>query len=198
MSKRTLIVVLVAAAFLATGFVAVSDSNGWWRHRHWGWGKIPINWKVSGSVANVQFWVIPPVTDPEYPLPQTQLGILIQAVIKGSPGNGQFTVIAIGGDPGLLDECNGGFGQTIAYDDMVIILADMSMIFAEMESGWICFNADGTVTAEAHMIITGGTGKYKDASGNFTGVFEGFPFGTPDRPSALQAEIGTIVGHIER
>ena len=78
---------------------------------------------------------------------------------------------------------------------MVVTLADLSMIFAELEKGWACFNSDGTVTAEAHMVITGGTGKYKDASGDFTGTFLGQSVGTS---GFLAAETGKIEGHVDR
>jgi hypothetical protein len=78
---------------------------------------------------------------------------------------------------------------------MVITLDSLSMIFAKLQAGWVCFNPDYTVSAEAHMIITGGTGKYEGSSGYFTGNFEGQSVGTS---GFLAAETGTIVGEIHR
>ena len=179
MSKRILIVVVAVVAVVATG-MASDTAYG---------GNIPINWKVSGTIANVNFY---PSTNPADPQP----GLLIQAAVKGSPGNGQFTITSIA-DPfnPSLTECGGGPGQTFAHNDMVVTLDELSMIFAKLDEGWVCFNADYTVSAEAHMIITGGTGKYEGASGYFTGTFEGLSVGTS---GFLAAETGTIVGEIYR
>ena len=195
MSKRMLfVIVAVIAAFLATSLVVVADSEGFWGSRYWRDREdIPIHWKVSGTLAYVQFWTLPPdaVSPPGFPL-----GILIQAVIKGVPDDGQFTVTSVANPPEPLEQCGGGLGQTFANNDMVVTLADLSMLFAELEEGWACFNLeDGTVNAEAHMIITGGTGKYKDATGDFTGTFLGQPVGTS---GILSEETGEIEGHIDR
>jgi hypothetical protein len=177
MSKRILIVVVTVVAVVGTG-MATDTVYG---------GKIPINWKVSGTIANVNFYLS---ANPFAPLP----GLLIQAAVKGSPGNGQFTITSVGSQPGVLTECN-GYGQTFAHNDMVITLDELSMIFAKLDEGWVCFNSNNTVSAEAHMIITGGTGKYDGASGYFMGTFVGQPVGTS---GFLAAETGTIVGEIYR
>jgi hypothetical protein len=177
MSKRILIVVVAVVAVVATG-MATDAAYG---------GNIPIHWRVSGTIANVIFY---PSTNPAAPQP----GLLIQAAVKGSPGNGQFTITSVANQPGYVPECNGP-GQTFAHNDMVITLDSLSMIFAKLQAGWVCFNPDYTVSAEAHMIITGGTGKYEGSSGYFTGNFEGQSVGTS---GFLAAETGTIVGEIHR
>jgi len=180
MSKRILIVIVAVAAVVATG-MATDTAYG---------GNIPIHWKVSGTIANVHFYLSTPTTNPLDAIP----GLLIQASVKGSPGNGQFTITSVANPPTYLPECNGP-GLTFAHNDMVITLDSLSMIFAKLHAGWLCFNADSTVSAEAHMIITGGTGKYEGASGYFTGNFEGQSVGTS---GFLSAETGTIVGEIHR
>ena len=177
MLKRILIVGVAVIVVVATG-MATEIAYG---------GDIPIHWKVSGTIANVIFY---PSTNPTVRQP----GLLIQAAVKGSPGNGQFTITSIANQPGYVSECNGP-GQTFAHNDMVITMDSLSIIFAKLEAGWLCFNANGTVSAEAHMIITGGTGKYDGASGNFMGIFEGQSVGTS---GFLAAETGTIVGEIYR
>lgn len=177
MSKRILIVVVAVVAVVAAGMSTDTASGG----------NIPIHWKVSGTISNVIFY---PSTNPAAPQP----GLLIQAAVKGSPGNGQFTITSVANQPGYVPECNGP-GQTFAHNDMVITLDSLSMIFAKLQAGWLCFNPDYTVSAEAHMTITGGTGKYEDASGHFTGTFEGQSIGTS---GFLAAETGTIVGEIYR
>jgi hypothetical protein len=183
MSKRIFIVVVVAVAVLATGMVVDTASGGGGHPK----GKIPINWKVSGTIANV---ILYPTTNPAAPQP----GLMIQAVVQGAPGNGQFTITSVGNFPGYVPECNGP-GQTFAHNDMVITLDSLSMIFAKLETGWVCFNNDGTVSAEAHMSITGGAGKYEGATGYFTGNFLGQSVGTS---GFLAAETGNIEGEIYR
>jgi hypothetical protein len=191
--KVPIAVVAVVAAVLAINLVGISDSEGSWRwgnryHR----GKTRINWKVSGTIVNVQL-AIPTMTGID-----NVPAFLIQALLKGVPGNAQFTVVGI---PNAFDpnhpEC-GGPGQYFNPNDMVITFPDLSMIFAMLDrpdGGWVCIQEDGTVTAIAYMTITGGIGKYKGASGDFIGEFIGQQVGTS---GALQAETGTIEGWIER
>jgi len=177
MPKRILMVVVLLAAVLAS---ALQVNAG---HR----ASIPIRWTVSGTIANVLFY---PSTNPS----AVQPGLVIQAFVKGAPGNGHFTITSVGNFPEYLVECSGP-GQTFAHNDMVITLDELSMIFARLQAGWVCFNGDGTVSAEAHMIITGGSGKYEGASGSFEGHFFGQPVGTS---GFLAAETGRIEGRIDR
>jgi hypothetical protein len=160
MSKRVLLVLLLAVSVLTTGIVADTAYGG----------SIPINWRVSGTIVNVQLW-IPTATGLD-----NVPGSLIQAFLKGAPGKAQFTVIGIPTDFNPTHpECDGVPGQNFSPNDMVITFADLSMIFAEIgpDGGWVCFQLDGTVTAVANMTITGGTGKYEDAGGEFIGEFKG-------------------------
>jgi len=153
-------------------------------------GSIPINWSVSGTVVYHPIPVEDPTTDPP-------VFFLIQAFLKGAPGKAQFTVLGIPStfqDP--HPECDGNPGQDFSPNDMVITFEDLSMLFAALgpDGGWVCFQTDGTATAEAHMSIIGGTGKYQDASGWFIGKFNGQQVGIS---GLLQAETGTIEGEIE-
>ena len=133
MSKRTLLVVIVtAAAVLASGLVGITDSEGFWpgrfgSHR----GETRINWKVSGTIVGVQ------VASPS-PTGYSGPALLIDAFLKGAPGKAQFRVLAaaVEGPPDVIPECLGDGinpdGQYFAFDDMVIIFEDLSMIFAKM------------------------------------------------------------------
>ncbi len=183
MSKKILALVVIATAVLSTaigGGTVCAEST-------------PIDWKVAGTIANVQ--LTPPFVAPAP-------GFLIRAVVDGAPGTAEFTVVSGPGDPVLppSDKCGSNFGQMFLQNDMVITFPDRSMIFAKLDpapagGGWICFTGVGTVTAEAHMVITGGTGKYEKAGGEFVGRFAGAQVGTS---GALSAETGTIEGWIER
>jgi len=189
MSRKTLLVVVTVAAVLASGLVGVTDSEGGW---HWGFrhhqGKTRINWEVSGTIVGVQ------VESPS-PTGYSGSGLLIDAFLKGAPGKAQFRVLAASTSPPEdIPECF-GFGQYFDFDDMVITFEDLSMIFAKMDPdlrGWSCFTGEPAV---ANMVITGGTGRYKDAQGQYQGIFEGFGIGDS---GALVAETGTIKGWIER
>jgi hypothetical protein len=173
MSKRILIVVVVAAVVLATSIVADTAYGG----------NIPINWRVSGTIVGIQ---VTPLSPTGYSGP----AFLIDAFLKGAPGIAQFRLLAAvaEGPPEEILEC-GGFGQFFQFDDMVIIFRDLSMLFAEMDPdlrAWLCFT---------DMEIIGGTGRYEGAEGYFQGIFGGFTF---EDSGALIAEFGTIKGFIER
>jgi len=184
MLKRILIVVVAVVTVVASGFVGVTDSSGFMFHR--GYGKTPIDWEVAGTIVIVQL----PLT-PVGPVP----GFLIDAFVKGAPGRAQFRVLSVGqGAPAYIPECE-GFGQYFGSNDMVITFEDQSMLFAKMDtafSSWSCFTGKPAV---ANMVITGGTGKYESAEGNFQGVFN-TPFS--GESGALLAETGTIKGWIGR
>ena len=187
MPKRVLIVVVAAAVILATNLAGVAypggfPGDGYRHHRR----NIPIDWRVSGTIAYVQ---LAPLPDPSMIVP----GIMIQADLKGAPGKAHFTVISIGYPPEELGACGGGLGQNFAHNDMVVTFEDLSMLFAELVDGYLCFTGPDTVEAWANMTITDGTGNYEDAKGQFTGHFLGRMVGTS---GALSAETGTIEGEI--
>lgn len=151
-----------------------------------------IDWNVSGTIVGVQ------VASPS-PTGYSGPALLIDAFLKGAPENAQFRVLAAAaeGPPDVIPECLGDGinpdGQYFAFDDMVIIFEDLSMIFAKMNpdlKGWSCFTGEPAV---ANMEIIGGTGRYEDAQGHFQGIFGGMTF---EDSQALIAEFGTIVGEI--
>ena len=174
MSKKVLIVILLTATVLATGIVADTAYSG----------SIPINFRVSGTFIYVHF----PTVD--------RVGILIDIVAKGAPGNAVAKVVGI---PGAIllppnPYCGEGItAQEYDFDDMVITFKDQSMLFATLDYGYVCF---GPPPAVFVMDITGGTGKYKNVTGgSLTGTFDAQPVGNS---GILYAETGTIVGEILR
>ena len=182
MTKRILIVVVVAFAVLATGIVADTAYSG----------SKPINWRVSGTIVGVQ------LTSPS-PTGYSGPALMIDAFLKGAPGKAQFRVLAAAEPtpPVIIPACLGDGvnpdGQYFAFDDMVIIFEDLSMLFAEMDPvllGWSCFTGEPAV---ANMVIIGGTGKYEGAEGYFKGIFDGTTVGGSQ---TLIAETGTIIGEI--
>jgi len=193
MSRRALLVVVTAAAVLASGFVVVTNSEGFWRGGFWRHrGEIPINWRVAGTIAYVE---LAPLPDPSKTVP----GIIIDIVAKGAPGKAKIKVIGIADgiiqDPDL--DCEGYPKLAFAEDDMVVTFEDQSMLFATMDTtkkSFLCLQPPPQL-ALAHMIIFDGTGKYEGAEGHLTGTFQGQQVG---ESGALGAETGTIKGWIER
>jgi len=177
MIKRFLIVFVVVAALLATSIPALSGPDG----------STPINWKVSGTLAQV--WFAPdPMGSAQQP------GFLINIVAKGAPGNAQIIVVgwAKNEPPLPSDDCNGDLKVEFDKDDLIATFPDQSMFFAKLNEGWLCIGPD---PAEFHLDIVGGTGRFEGATGNLTGTFQGIRFGDS---GALLAETGTIVGEIFR
>jgi len=154
-----------------------------------------IDWNVSGTVAYVTFAY--PIDVP--PFIQSQNGFLVNAVATGAPENVQFTVTGWTGPPSdpssTSTECDPYPQLASLKNDFVATFADQSMIFATLDpdlGGYVC---QGPIPAVFNMIITGGTGRFEGATGNFTGTFNAFPVGPPvSSPGALLAETGTIVG----
>lgn len=182
MSRRIRIVVL-AAVFVLFGGIAGNSATA---------GSTRIDWRATGTIVNL---MVPNFTGAG---PTTLAAFLIQAEVNGAPGSARFTVVGIpDGFHPSLPQCGGGPGQTFTRNDMVIIFAAQSMLFARSAppDGWICFQADGTVAAVANMVVDGGTGRYEGATGAFVGTFMGQPIGVS---GALSVETGTIEGWIDR
>lgn len=156
-----------------------------------------INWKVSGTVAYVTFAYAIDVP----PFIQSQNGFLVNAVATGEPENVQFTATGWTGPPtdntSTSTECDPYPQMASLKNDFVATFADQSMIFATLDpdlGGYVCL---GPIPAEFNMIITGGTGRFEGATGQFTGTFNAYPIGPPvSSLGALLAETGTIVGEI--
>ena len=205
MSKRILIVVVaVVAAVLASGYVGVTNSEGFGFGGYWpNQEKIPINWRVAGTIAYVELYS--PYVDPlpDFTFPTVQ-GTMIDIVTKGVPFGARSKVIGIanGVVPDTEEEddfCEADLKLLFAYDDMIVTFPDLSMLFATMDDtkppGFHCFLDSFPQLAVAHMKIIGGTGKYAEASGEYTGTFHGGPVG---ESGTLGYETGTIKGWIER
>jgi len=188
MPKRIAVVFGVVVAVLATGVITDIAYSGW-HHR----GSIPIDWRVSGTIVGIK-------VEPLAPTGYSGPAFLIDAFLAGAPGRAQFRVLAaVGGPPEIIPECLGDGvnpdGVYFAFDDMVIIFEDLSMLFAKMDPdlrGWQCFTGEPAV---ANMEIIGGTGRYQGARGEYQAIFGGYLFGDSQ---ALIAEFGTIKGFIER
>lgn len=176
MAKRIVIVVVVVVAVLATGIVTDTAYGG----------SIPINWKVSGVISYVQFF--PPITQ------TPEIGILIDVVAKGAPGDAVAKVVGIPGRRISAPSPNCKDLDEIPFleNDMVVTFEDQSMLFAMLKpgKGYICIGEDPAVFV---LDIIGGTGEYEGVTGTLTSTFMGQQVGTS---GILWAKTGTIVGEI--
>ena len=173
MSKRIIIVVVVAVAVLATGMVVDTASGG----------NIPINWRISGTLIYGPLFSTSTFDSP--------VGVIIDGVAKGAPGSAVLKVVAIPGamvDPNPTTPHCGVFPE-IPYvsNDVVVIFEDQSMLFATLDEGYVCL---GPVDAVFEVTIVGGTGKYTPStSGYWKGTFKAIPF---NNSGIIFAETGTI------
>jgi hypothetical protein len=203
MPKRVLIVVVAAAVILAINLAGVADSGGFWgdgyRHHR---GETRIDWRVSGTIVFLRLAYSAPDGSP-----LTPSAIMVDAVVNGLPESAHFKVI---GEPNPIPiftptaECGNHFKIEYERNDMVVTFADQSMFFATLVEGYACvFNsaasAEPLPSAVFEMEITGGTGRYMNATGDFTGTFDAIPIGPPNYPpGGFLAETGTIEGWIDR
>lgn len=176
MAKRILIVVVVAVAVIATSIVPDTAYSG----------RIPINWKVSGTFSYHQFFS---------PISQAfEVGILIDIIAKGAPGDAVAKMVGIPGRRISAPSPNCGDLEEIPFlgNDMVVTFEDQSMLFAILKpgKGYLCIGQEPAVFV---LDIVGGTGEYEGVTGTLTSTFMGQQGGTS---GILWAKTGTIVGEI--
>ncbi len=176
MAKKNLIVGVVAITVLSTSIVTDTAYGG----------RISINWKVSGVMSYVQF--VPPVKHPP------DVGILIDIVAKGAPGNAVAKVVGIPGRRISAPSPNCGDLEEIPFleNEMVVTFEDQSMLFAILKpgKGYICIGQEPAVFV---LDVVGGTGEYEGVTGTLTNTFMGQQAGTS---GILWVNTGTMVGEI--
>jgi len=191
MSRRTVLVVMVAVAVLASG-MAVGPVFGEDEGKN-------VHWEVAGTFAYVNFQV-PGVDGQTFSLVfQDHPGYLVNSFVKGTFGHAHLMVVGWS-DPALQinPAACGPFPQVVSIrNDAVFTFDNQEMLFATLDPGMVSYSCLGPLPAVMHMDITGGTGKFQGASGHFDGTFIAVPVGPPTS-GAFYAETGTIEGWIER
>jgi hypothetical protein len=195
MWKKILIPSLSIALLLVIS-VPISSVNagGKWRKRN-------VNWRIAGTI--VQFIDITSPTDgPVGP------HSLINLTAYGSPDSAKITLLSrlTGTDNPPMEpfDCAEGYSPIGYFDknDMVAIFFDQSLLFASIDEttgGILCVGVlpetAGTTYFKVKMNVTGGTGRFKRASGgDFIGEGNGYPVSLD---STLAGENGTIRGRID-
>jgi hypothetical protein len=166
---------------------------------------VVINWQIAGTI--VQFIDISKPTSelPEYIGPHS----MINLSAKGSPGPAKITLLSRSVPSSNVDGCPSAYQfAKLIFDknDFIATFPDQSLLFATLgendgeEFGLLCIGATGTYFSVREK-ITGGTGRFEGASGEFTGTGYGY-FIDPAIPpagsdNALVGENGTITGSID-
>ncbi len=151
---------------------------------------IPVKWKKSGTLIN-QVQMGNPDGSPADP------AVLIFGKAVGAPGPADIQVVSRLGTPEWSLDCfdgAGGLKFPMVTNDFAATLVDMSMITATLADGYVCMDKiSGTTHAEFDLVVTGGTGRFKGASGDLLVVVDTIPVG-----NHMSVETGTIMGSIEK
>ena len=156
-------------------------------------GSKNVNWKVAGSIANYVGVVTsfsPFTITPHY---------LISVSAKGPPGNAEITLMGVGVPAGPDPACNEDEVRiNILQNEMVARFSDLSLLFAiHAPDSYLCSTEEGTTTFNINMVVSGGTGRFEGATGNFTGTGFGYPLNPdPNTNGPLSAETAEIIGTI--
>lgn len=93
-------------------------------------------------------------------------------------------------------ECRVGYDVPFALANMAVVytFADQSQLFGFSQSGWLCANpSTGAYYGEAYGVYGGGTGRFKDASGEWSTKFDG---ATLDPGIDFRSIRGTAIGRL--
>jgi len=196
MRKKLLILSLsLALLFFLSIFVSSVNAGDKWNKRR-------VNWRIAGTI--VQFIDISkPIQDPPY-LELVGPHSLINLTAYGPPGPAKITLLSSSTGAGSSCNCYEGYFPIAYFDknDMVAMFPDQSLLFAsidKVEGGILCIAADEKTTYfEVKMNVTGGTGRFKRASGGvLTGKGNGFFIDPGNSDNTLVGENGRITGWIE-
>ena len=188
MWKKLLVVVVILTVVLAAAGIAVSADDG---DDHNGKSR-RVNWRIAGPIfSGVQ------AMNPA----KGEIGSfsLITLRAKGAPGRAQIEYVGTAYPVGLSDLCPDGTDLQLKVEDagFVATFSDLSMLFfaidkAEGAKNALCIDFQGPGTGVFDYVITGGTGRFENATGSATVLLTSWGISP-----ALSAESGTIVGTIE-
>ena len=143
----------IAMAALGLAIFAVPDTpaqaRGGWHHGP------DVDQRISGSSLTIE------VDEAG----NTQ--VMLNLIARGQPGRAHLDSVAVFGPVGPHPSCPGQLGGDIVSHNAVETFSDGSLLTLVTTSGFVC-TADGIVfTAVATGDITGGTGRFEDATGTF-------------------------------
>lgn len=140
------------------------------------------------------------VTDPfGQPIGTSTVG-LVRAKAKGRPGNADTTAVTKAQPVAMPvpdDRCPEGFlkVEDITDNNLVLTFSDLSLLYGDGQ-GVVCINfANGEQYAAVEGTWLGGTGRFRDAGGEFSIRFDELALVSPN--TRFFAEAGTITGTLE-
>jgi hypothetical protein len=137
------------------------------------------------------------------PIDSTTLFGLVRAKVKGNLGRADLTAVTksrgVGPEP-VWDERCPDYGvflkvADITDNNLVFTFSDLSLLYGDGE-GVICINfANGKQYVAVEGMWLGGTGRFRNANGDFSIRFDEFALVSPN--TQVVAEAGTISGTID-
>lgn len=168
--------------------------------------KHKINWRIAGTIVqfiDINVLIVPPPSSPPF-FESVGMHSLINLSAQGSPGPAKITLLSKTGPPDNSSECISSDYIPVANfikNDFIALFPDQSLLFASIhpEGGTLCMGIEGTALGTTYfkvkMNITGGTGRFEDATG---GEFDAEGYGYPGFSSdtTLVGENGRVKGTI--
>ena len=152
-------------------------------------GRNHINWRGSGTIVN-NVLIMPDPSVPEIIIPH----FLITLSVHGRPGSAEGTVLGYGHPvfPSPSNDCV--LYIAVDQNEMTMQFSDLSLLFSQHSSGFLCIDSEGITTFEVTMDITGGTDRFEDVTGGqLTGSGRSYSVGG----GSLSGETIEIIGTIE-
>jgi len=163
-----------------------------------------INWRIAGTIVQFIDISMPALGPPIYVGPHS----MINLSAKGSPGPAQITLLSMSGPVhpgGKTYTCPDEYPIGPLYfvkNDFVAIFPDQSLLFATLDIddidgiNHLCFGTAGSDFGVA-MDITGGTGRFEGALGDFTATGNGYFINPGISDNTLVGENGMVTGTID-
>ena len=134
------------------------------------------------------------------PTGPTSLSGLVRAKVKGNLGSADLTAVTkssgVGPDPVFDERCPDYFLKIVDITDnsLVLTFSDLSLLYGN-GSGVVCMNF---ATFEQYIAVEGmwqgGTGRFRNAGGEFSIRFD--EFAEVNANTQITAEAGTITGSL--
>lgn len=164
-------------------------------------GKMPVNWRIAGTIAqSIQVF---------NPADGELIGLhsLINLTAKGLPGPAKITLLSMSTSvpENPCQECEDeGYDHLQVHfekNDMVVIFPDQSLLFGSIvdpEKSFLCFDFSKGTYFRVYMKVTGGKGRFEKVSdGQLIGEGHGYFIEPFISDNTLVGENGKIKGWIE-
>jgi len=184
--SRNLLLVVIAGLFTVLGAQTATAK-----------GDHPVSLRWAGDfIQNVE------QTDVDefgMPIGTSNLG-LVRARVLGNLGSGDLAAMTKAENviPGPDDRCPDGFTKVseITDNSLVLTFSDLSLLYGDGQ-GVVCINfMNGEQYAAVKGVWLGGTGRFRNAEGEFSISFDEFALLNPN--TQVVAESGTITGTLSR